>query len=297
VIRQGQVDLAELLARIRREFPELRFSAATLNDLGEDHAVVVLDERWVFRFPRSEAVAGHGAAERRLLAQLNAASPLATPRYEYVSRGGDFAGYRMITGTPLTEDVFAALTRAAQERILAEIGAFLGVLHRLPAELVAGGPGFEDAAWFAQRYSKRRQTLAGALGPALAAAADRFYAAFPAAVATPRRVLIHRDFTEDHILFDPDQGRLAGVIDFTDAALGDAAFDFSWLWAYGGWAPAWAASSYGADTDIPGLPPRALWWFTRLRIDQLWWSLSGARAYDVAKIKRELAELFETLAA
>jgi aminoglycoside 2''-phosphotransferase len=295
VIRQGQVDLAELALRIRREFPQLGFSDATLNDLGEDHAVVVLGERWVFRFPRSAAAAAYGVAERRLLAALNTGSPIATPRYEHVSKAGDFAGYQMIAGTPLTEDVLAALTREARERVLAEIGAFLGVLHRLPAELVAGGPGLEDAAWFVQRYAERRQALAEAFGPALAAAADRFYAAFPAAVATSRRAVIHRDFTSDHILFDPDRGRLAGVIDFTDAAVGDPAFDFSWLWAYGAWAPAQAARSYGADADAPGLLRRALWWFTRFRIDQAWWSLSGARACDVAMIKRELAELFASL--
>ena len=165
----------------------------------------------------------------------------------------------------------------------------------MSAELVEGGPGFEDAAWFADRYSERRRTLAGALGPALTAGADRFYAAFPAAVATRRRAVIHRDFSEDHILLDPVEGRLAGVIDFTDAALGDPAFDFSCLWAYGRWAPAEAARSYRADADTPGLLSRALWWFTRYRLDQVWWSVSGARDYDVARIKRELIDLFETL--
>jgi aminoglycoside 2''-phosphotransferase len=296
VIRQGQVDLADLVARIRREFPQLHFTEATLNDLGEDHAVVVLDERWVFRFPRSEAVAAHAASERRLLAALNAASPVATPRCEHVSRSGDFAGYQMIAGTPLTEDVFAALTRAAQECVLAEIGDFLAVLHGLPAELIADGPGgFEDADRFADLYRERRRILAEALGPALTAAADRFYAAFPAAVATSRRAVIHRDFSEDHILLDPMEGRLAGVIDFTDAALGDPAFDFSCLWAYGRWAPAEAARSYGADADTPGLLSRALWWFTRYRVDQVWWSVSGARDYDVVRIKRELKDLFATL--
>jgi aminoglycoside 2''-phosphotransferase len=296
VIRQGQVDLAALVARIRLEFPDLGFSAATLDDLGEDHAVVILDGRWVFRFPRGEAVAAYAATERRLLAAVNAASPVATPRYDYIAKAGDFAGYRMIAGTPLSEDVFAGLTRAAQERVLGEIGGFLATLHATPVDLVAGGPAFEDAAWFAARHAARRQTLSEALGPTLAAAADRFYAAFPAAVATRRRAVIHRDFTADHILLDPGRDRLAGVIDFTDAALGDPAFDFSWLRAYGPSAPAQAARSYGAGAETPALLSRALWWFTRYRIDQIWWSVSGARAYDEAKIRRELAELFEILA-
>jgi hypothetical protein len=51
-LKQGRVDLDALLARVRAAFPELTFTRATLNDFGEDHAVVILDDAWVFRFPR-----------------------------------------------------------------------------------------------------------------------------------------------------------------------------------------------------------------------------------------------------
>jgi aminoglycoside 2''-phosphotransferase len=297
-VRQGQVDLARLVERIRAEFPDLPFADATLNDSGEDHAVVLLDDRWVFRFPRSAAAAAYGSTERRLLTALGAVSPIATPSYEQVSRAGDFAGYRMIAGVELTEAVFAALPREAQAGVLDEIGGFLRVLHGLPQALVAqrgGDAPVEDAPWFAERYRERRDRLAPALGPALLDAADRFYAAFPAAVATPEARAIHRDFSEDHVLFDPVNQRLAGVIDFTDAALGDPAFDFSFLWSYGRWAPARAAETYHFTGDPAALLRRSLWWFTRFRIDQIWWSVSGAREYDVARIVGELPALFDEL--
>jgi aminoglycoside 2''-phosphotransferase len=297
-VRQGRVDLAGLLGRIRAEFPELRFADAALNDFGEDHAVVVLDDQWVFRFPRSAAAAACGAAERGLLARLNAVSPVAVPRYEFVSRAGDFGGYRMIAGEELTEGAFAALPREAQEGVLHQIGRFLVILHALPAALVAR-PGAEtkreDAAWFAERYAERRTRLAEALGPALMAAADRFYQAFPAAVATTDTAVIHRDFSEDHILLDPQSQRLAGVIDFTDAALGDPAFDFAFLWSYGREAPARVLRSYDSGADPAAILNRSLWWFARFRIDQVWWSVSGARAYDVASIASELPALFGAL--
>ena len=294
-IRQGEVDLAQLVGRIRREFPDLAFAQATWNDTGEDHAVVLLDDRWVFRFPRTPEAAALGAAERRLLAALGAASPLAVPRYDHVSRAGDFGGYRMIAGQPLTEAAFAALPRVAQERVLGQIGDFLRVLHALPPELVAGGPDAEGAAGFANRYAKRRQSLSGALGPDLLGVADRFYQALPSAVATRREAVIHRDFSEDHILLHPREGRLAGVIDFTDAALGDPAFDFASLWAHGRWAPERAARTYGAGAGAADMLARSLWWFTRYRVDQVWWSVSGVRAYDVPRIRRELEGLFATL--
>ena len=296
--RQGQVDLARLVARIRREFPDLRFAEATLNDLGEDHAVVMLDDRWVFRFPRTTQAAALGAMERRLLARLGDASPTATPRYEYVSQAGDFGGYRLIAGRELTEAVFAALPRVARERVLTEIGDFLRVLHAMPSALVArpdASPPAEDAAWVADRHAERRSRLAEALGPALLDAADRFYRALPAAVATDHAAVIHGDFSEDHILLDPGEARLAGVIDFTDARLGDPAYDFAFLWAYGRWAPECVAGRYGAGAETAGVLARSFWWFTRYRVDQIWWSVSGARDYDVARIRHELAGLFQTL--
>jgi aminoglycoside 2''-phosphotransferase len=297
-IRQGQVDLARLIDRIRHEFPALRFAEAALNDLGEDHAVVMLDDRWVFRFPRTAQAAALGAMERRLLARLNHASPVATPRYEHVSSVGDFGGYRMIAGRELTEAVFAALPRQAQERVLTEIGGFLRVLHALPPVLVARpgvGPPTEAAAWFVDRHAERRSRLAEALRPVLLDAADRFYLALPAAVASDHATVIHGDFSEDHMLLDPIEARLAGVIDFTDARFGDAAYDFAFLWAYGRWAPEWVARSYGGGTETTGVLARSLWWFTRFRVDQIWWSVSGARSYDVARIRLELEGLFATL--
>jgi aminoglycoside phosphotransferase (APT) family kinase protein len=85
------------------------------------------------------------------------------------------------------------------------------------------------------------------------------------------------------------------VIDFTDSALGDPAFDFTALWAYGPWASEQAAESYGAGADRAGMLARSLWCFTRYRIDQVWWSVSGARVYDVERIRAELKELFDIL--
>jgi len=297
-LRQGEVDQARLVARIRAEFPELPFSKAELNDFGEDHAVMLLDDRWVFRFPRGAEAAARGATERRLLAALTPVSPVAVPHYERVARDGAFAGYRMIAGHELTEAAFAALPRQRQEAVLGEIGAFLRALHALPPTLLDGlpeGASPDDAAAFVARHAERRQRLAEALGEPLGRAADRFYAALPAAVATDRRVVIHGDLTEDHVLLDPEAGRLAGVIDFTDAALGDPAYDFAFLWAYGAWAPGLAAQACGESADTADTLARSRWWFTRFRIDQVWWTISGARAYDVARIRAELGGLFQAL--
>jgi len=296
-MRQGRVDLGALVARIRAEFPDLAFARATLNDLGEDHVVVVLDDAWVFRFPRSAEARRRAPMERRLLERLNAVSPLATPRYDYVSAAADFGGYRLIAGRELTGDLFASLPRPAQERLLDEIGAFLTIMHSLAPELVAGADEapVADAAASVRNFTARRPRLAEVLAPPLLAAADRFYEALPGAVNNAPLAVIHGDLTEDHVLLARSGNCLAGVIDFTDAGLGDPAYDFAFLWGYGEKAPADAARRYGAGAHTDDLLARARWWFTRYRIDQIWWSVSGARAYDIPRITRELPALFAKL--
>ncbi len=291
-MQQGRVDLAVLVARIRSEFPDLAFERAVLNDLGDDHAVVVLDDAWVFRFPRNAEVAACSARERRLLRVLAPVSPVAVPAYDHVSASGDFGGYRMIEGRELGEAVFDSLGADARGRVIDELGRFLAALHSLSTDL-AVADSHDNAVHYARRYRRRRARLAEALGPDLLTLADRFYAAFPAAVASTTAVLTHRDLSEDHMLLSPDGQRLAGVIDFTDAALGDPAFDFTFLWAYGDDAPARVLSSYGPADN--GLLTRSHWWFARYRLDQIWWSLNGDRAYDVASNVRDLPALFESL--
>jgi aminoglycoside 2''-phosphotransferase len=296
----GRVRLAALVKRIRVAFPALSFDHANLNDLGEDHAVVVLDDAWVFRFPRNAQAASYAAGERRLLTRLNQASDIPTPQYHYVSNAGDFGGYRMIAGRELTATVFAELPRESQGHVLDELGGFLAVLHALPPELIAGpdgadGPGWWSGADYARRYRERRPTLAAALPQRLLASADRFFEALPEAVDDAPKVLTHSDLTEDHILLADGGIRLAGLIDFTDARRGDPAFDFACLWAYGDWAPARAATHYQAGAEVDAILRRSLWWYVRYSIDQCWEALIESDPCGVGDIAEQLPVLFAAL--
>lgn len=296
-LAKGEVDVAALAARIRAEFPDLAFERATLNDLGEDHAVLELDDAWIFRFPRVPEAAAYAAGERRLLEALAGVSNLPVPGYENVARDGSFAGYRKIAGEELTEARFAALPRAVQERVLDEIGAFLAVLHSMPPALTAD---VEKVRWNgavqAKRYAGRRETYRGILSPALLSRIDAFFDALARQPEVAPRT-VHNDFTEDHILLAPTGDRLAGVIDFTDAGPDDPAFDFTFLWAYGDWAPARALAAYGAAAEHVGLLERSRWQFVRYRIEQLWWDAMGYRAYDAPKVLGDLPGLLDLVGA
>ena len=46
--------------------------------------------------------------------------------------------------------------------------------------------------------------------------------------------LIHNDLGTEHILLDQTSGKITGIIDWGDVALGDPAFDFSGLCVFAG---------------------------------------------------------------
>jgi hypothetical protein len=165
--------------RIRRAFPDLVFARAALNDEGADHAVVVLDEAFVFRFPRNDERRALFAAELKLLAHIAASSPVALPNYTHVAPRGAFGGYRMIRGEPLTAAAFRSLRRPVQERILDEIAALLRLIHATAPGVIAGAGGRIAQGWTADRFAKRyreqrRQAIAPTVSAALLARIDPF---------------------------------------------------------------------------------------------------------------------------
>jgi aminoglycoside 2''-phosphotransferase len=282
--------LAELEQCIRAAFPELAFTQAALNDYGDDNQVVVLDDAWVVRFPRNDEYRARFAAELNLLAALRGMTRVRVPHYEYVAPDGSFGAYRLIAGTEMTPPVFRALDAAAQRAVLTGMAEFLTTLHALPAAAIAQPDGFVAQTWSGEQFAAlyrgmRRAKIARVIDAAALARFDAFHDAFekvPPGVAR----LVHDDISDDHILVAG--GRLAGIIDFSDASFGDAAIDFAWFWRLGETAIDTVLGAYDLSTEDPGLKSRAHWTFVRYLINQLSY---GAKAKWNLPPEQALAEL------
>jgi aminoglycoside 2''-phosphotransferase len=283
--------LADLEARIRAAFPALEYEQAVFNTYGEDNYVVVLDSRWIVRFPRSDAQRWRFIAELSLLDALCATARVAVPRYEWVAPEKAFGAYRLIEGREMTPPVYAALRAQAQQTLLAKLGAFLSDLHALPEETLRLPDGALQRCWtgaaFATYYRGMRRAM---IEPVVSASSLARFDAFHEAFAVPGggvdRVC-HGDLSDDHILIGSDN-RLAGIIDFTDAAWGDPAIDFAYLWRMGEEAVDIVLSHYALATADPGVKDRARWTFVRYLINQISY---GARAKWNLSVEEALAEL------
>ena len=280
-----------LEARLRDEIPGLAFQHAELNDYGEVNQVLVLDGTWVVRFVRNVEGLATFAAELRLLEALRGASPVRVPHYEFVAPDRSFGAYRLIAGREMTPAVYGGLDAAKRRGVLTALAGFLTVLHQLPRELVAQPdgviPGTFSGEQFATLYrGVRRAKIARLVDAATLARFDAFHEAFEEiAPGVPR--LAHNDLSDDHILVG-DDGALAGVIDFGDAAYGDPAIDFAWFWRLGEPAVDFVLATYALTPEDPGLKTRAHWVFVRYLINQLHY---GDRARWHLPVDAALAEL------
>lgn len=115
--------------------------------------------------------------------------------------------------------------------VAARLGELLAVLHAVPPERVAGFAEVDDtppAEWLAEA-AELWPSVSGHVPAAYRPALEAFLAAPPPAPASTL-VFSHQDLGIEHVLVDPGQGTgtmtVTGVIDWSDAAIGDPARDF-----------------------------------------------------------------------
>jgi aminoglycoside phosphotransferase (APT) family kinase protein len=237
-------------------FPQLRPQAVVTIEEGWDSLVLDVDDQWIVRVPRREPVRECLAFELRLLPELAPALPVAVPRFEHVAEDLRAVAYRKLPGEPV--DV-------GRTPVAASLGRFLSALHAFPVEQARGlGVPSDDLGW-RERYESFARGLLGRVGPMLGddrARAEAMLADFlddPANfVFEPR--LLHADLGPAHVLARGHE--LTGIIDWSDARVGDPALDLAW--ALYGTPPAFAYAvleTYGSD-DV-SLARRALF-FHRL---------------------------------
>jgi aminoglycoside phosphotransferase (APT) family kinase protein len=214
----------------------------TITDNGWDSRAW-LDGDWLHRAPRREEVRPRLLAEARLLPWLARQLPLPVPIPEPTSDG---VRHRVLVGEPL-EEASTALGR--------ELGLFLKALHAVdPAEAVAHGAG--DALTAAADKTRFLEEARARVLPLLPSAAQAAGAALLDRVEGVRTALIHADLGPEHLLVR--DGRITGIIDWTDSEIGDPALDLSWLL---NGAPAALAEGVVQTYEVtPDLRQRALDW-------------------------------------
>jgi aminoglycoside phosphotransferase (APT) family kinase protein len=230
-----EVVVDERLARelIRAQFPEVEQRSLQLLGAGWDNTVWLVDEEWVFRFPRRQMVIPGLENEMRYLPQIAPLLPLAIPLPTLLGKPSDafawpFYGAPFLRGRELAE---SALDDEARTRLGRPLGEFLRALHSL--ELDAALP--VDPVRRADmtfRVPKTRERFAELEGLGIWRATPAALEIVQAAEALgpcESTSIVHGDLHLRHLLVD-EHSAPAAIIDWIDLSRNDPGVDLVLYW-------------------------------------------------------------------
>jgi aminoglycoside phosphotransferase (APT) family kinase protein len=236
----------------------------------------LVDDALVVRFAREDPAGVE--REARLLRLLRDVSTIPIPEPLFADGARGWIAHRYLPGVPLLELEARA---AVAERIGAALGRLLGALHAIPTERVRGLVDVDDQAldaWLGDARDLYAST-ADAIPADNRSAVERFLDT-PPPQRGEERVFSHNDLGIEHVLVDPGTLETTGVIDWSDAALCDPAYDFGLvLRDLGRTALAAALDAYGAG-DIE----ERAWFYARCALlEDLAYGIDTERGDYVAK--------------
>ena len=266
-----------LIDRILAAFPETDLSNAVVNTDGLVNVAIIADGH-VYRFARNRMAQADLAKEIAILELVRKHVSLPVPVFERVA--DDFVTYPFLVGAPLFRNDILRLPEADQGAIAQQLALFLKAIHSIPHESVlAKGIGPSGGRQTQAQWLALYEDIQSELFPLMFRSTQGWvHQHFAPLVDDPHWLdfepaLIHDDLAQYHILYDAETRRLAGVIDFGTAGLGDPARDYGILINVYGESFVQRMAHY--DKRIANLIDRARFYGGVL---ELQWVLGGVRS-------------------
>lgn len=228
------VDAALAHGLIAEQFPELELASLELLGEGWDTTVWLVDEQWVFRFPRRSYPVPGLENEIVHLPQLAPLLPLPIPVPTLVGRASaafrwPFYGAPFLPGRELAEVKASDAARVGLARPLAE---FLRALHdvELDAELPVDPVRRADMTFRIPRTTERLAELESLGLWSAPRVVDELLESASGLPAPEPTAICHGDLHLRHLLVD-DRGEPSAVIDWIDLSRNDPGVDLVLFWS------------------------------------------------------------------
>ena len=206
-----------VMVRKERSHPD----SVIVNTRGQNNDVLIVNNRFIYRFPKSETGVTALKKETEILKKILPYVTLKTPRPISNSR---FMAYERIAGEPLL------VLPDGVEQVAKQLGGFLWELHQIPVSI------FEDQRpEVALEMKNLYEQFQEHLYPLMRADAKiEVSENFERYLSDPKHFdfepcLIHGDFGKGNILSNGKS--VTGIIDFGSSRLGDPAYDFAGLYS------------------------------------------------------------------
>jgi aminoglycoside phosphotransferase (APT) family kinase protein len=264
---------------------------------GCDNISYEVNGELIVRFSKESDPARRAARvhhEARLLAVVAGISPLPVPEPRFTVAEQGCLAYFKLPGLPLL-DLPQPQRLAHGTSIAATLGELLTAMHAIPVDRMAGLVDTDDrplAEW-RREAAEAYATVAGEVPVAHRRPVEAFLDAAPPddgyALA-----FSHNDLGIEHVLIDPVAWTVTGIIDWSDAAIVDPAYDFGLLHRdLGRAAVDVAIRSYRTDVnDVVTLGERAVFYARCSVFEDLAYGLETGRARYVDKSLAAMHWLF-----
>jgi aminoglycoside phosphotransferase (APT) family kinase protein len=227
----------EAKKRIEEQFPELK--PVTIFEIGKgfDNTVFLVNEKYIFRFPRKEVAVQLQSIENQLLPLLVKQLSMKIPEPIYFGKATEsfkwpFTGYHHVEGK-----VPGGLPDEIRHLSAKKLALFLRGVHQFPISQ-AESIGIPHDRFERMNISKRKEALIENIKKANvlhlmdeASIALEWLNSFETINLDSPLTLVHGDCHIRNIVVD-DQGIISGVIDWGDTHLGHPAIDLSIAYSF-----------------------------------------------------------------
>jgi aminoglycoside phosphotransferase (APT) family kinase protein len=220
------------LELIRAQCPGVEGKKISLLGSGWDNTAYLVDDKWVFRFPRRKIAVPLLMNEVRALPKLKEHLPLAIPDMQWIGKGdGDwpFAGYPLLAGITACR---ARLSDEERKWAARPLGQFLRALHKIPIKIGEDCGLLDDTDEklnIEKRIPKIKANFEELIELKLLRKEeiDKLRPILEVEYRSPKMsAIVHGDFYARHVLVDADH-KVSAVIDWGDVHLGDPAVDLA----------------------------------------------------------------------
>jgi len=233
------MDYELLVDRIMQVYPELKIVKYEKNNFGQNNDVLIINDQLVFRFPKYDDGIKNLERELSLLKILKGKINVAIPSPIYTSldnkqAGKVFAGYRMLEGKPMWKRDLEGVPPQGLKKLASQLVSFLITLHSISIatlhpviEQDEKNPLSEIKILLARIQNKVFPYMSKSSKETVSFAFESFFE--KELSRESKTTLIHGDFGASNILWNVENSKITGIIDFGASRLGDPAYDFAGL--------------------------------------------------------------------
>lgn len=218
---------------IKDRFPEFANCQLVGDGSGWDNYAIIVNNEYLFRFPRRQESLDQIRQEAEVLDILHAKLPkyIEVPKYLAANLDDDypFVYYKMIQGQPLTKELYDGFTEEEKDRFIKYMVEFLHILHSIDIKSCKSLEKVNALGKYQDFYQKVTEVCLKYLTPDEQCKTKQIFDRYLQDISMQNYIpaAVHGDLSENHILITKNG---IGVIDFGDTSIFDPAIDLCWFY-------------------------------------------------------------------